>query len=156
MAIASLKGSFMTSSVIKLLSINLVLVLSIGLCVIGVNSTAAADSSASGRLGPDEISGNIKWWKNHADITLNSNGGIFTTTDDGSKLIVFLDDVKYPVNSLTLTCQPTGIIGRAPVQDTLRSPELYPVIFMATAPGSCILRSGNFSVTIMVQEPAGQ
>jgi hypothetical protein len=145
----------MTSSVIKLLIVlNLVLVSSIGLSMIGVNSAAVADSSPSGRLSPDEISGEITWYKNHADITLNSNGGTITTTDNHDKLMVFLDDDKYPVKSLTLTCKPKGIIGLASVQDTGRSPELYPVIYETTAPGSCILRSGAFAVTIVVKELA--
>jgi hypothetical protein len=157
MAIANQKGSFMTSSLLKLLIIlNLVLELSFGLCVIGINSTAAAATAPSGRLSPDEIAGEIRWYKNHAQITLKNNGGTYSTTADGAKFLVFLDDDKYPVKSLTLTCNPTGIIGRSPVQDTGRSPELYPVIFMATAPGSCILSSGDFSVTIIIQEPADQ
>jgi hypothetical protein len=105
----------------------------------------------SGRLSPEKVSADIQWYKDNAQITLKSKGGVFTAVADGSKFLVFLDDEKFPVKSLF--CEPKGVIDLMPVQDTGRGPDMYPVMFMAVAPGKCVLRNRDFSVTVIVDEP---
>ena len=109
-------------------------------------------------FSPKQIAEQKQWAKDHAQITLKSNGGTFTTTDDGSKFFVYLDDEKYPVRALTLTCEPQGLVGPDPGANPPGRPaDSYPVFLAAGfEPGSCILKNGDFSVTIVVQSLAGQ
>jgi hypothetical protein len=91
-----------------------------------------------------------------SEIRLKSNGKTLTFWAD-SKSYIFLDDEKYPVNSLVLTCQPKQVdgyplaeISRPAIGD--RGPGLYPVQFYAQGAGTCVLRNKDFAVTIVVQE----
>ncbi|GEM_PF-3706293 len=113
----------------------------------------AGRTTPSGRLSPEKVSADVQWYKDNAQITLKSKSGVFTAVADGSKFLVFLDDEKYPVKSLI--CEPKGVIDRVPVQDTGRGPDMYPVMFIAVAPGKCVLRNRDFSVTVVVDEPLG-
>src|SRR5581483_11177552 len=76
-------------------------------------------------FGPEEIADRVKWMKEHAGITLKSNAQTLPATADGAKTSIFLDDEKYPVRSLTLSCNPPNVaaIGQ-PIYDS-RGPNLY-------------------------------
>jgi hypothetical protein len=91
-----------------------------------------------------------------APINLASNGKTLTFWADG-KVYIFLDDKKYPVSTLVLTCEPQQVNGfplaelsRPAIGD--RGPGLYPVQFYALGPGTCVLKNNDFAVTIVVQE----
>jgi hypothetical protein len=111
-----------------------------------------------GHMSPKQIAEQKQWEKEHAQITLKLNGGTFTTTADGGRFSVFLDDKKYPVRALTLTCEPQDIVGPATSMiPPGQSVDFYPVTLGAGfESGSCILRNGDFSVTIVVQSLDGQ
>ena len=87
--------------------------------------------------------------QNAAQIKLSDNGKTFTyhITD---RFSVFLDDTKYPVKDLT--CMPAGIIGYVS-NGSLRGPNNYPIMFEAVAEGQCVLKDGDFSVTIVIAKP---
>ncbi len=84
-----------------------------------------------------------------AQIKLSDNGKTFTyhITD---RFSVFLDDATYPVKNLS--CAPTGIIGYVS-NGSFRGPNNYPIMFEAAAEGQCVLKDGDFSVTIVVMNP---
>jgi len=65
-------------------------------------------------LSPDEIERETKAMKENADITLASNRQTLSASAHGSKYTIFLNDEKYPVRSLTITCDPRNVaaIGR--------------------------------------------
>jgi hypothetical protein len=89
----------------------------------------------------------ISWWKELSSITPKSNGQA-TRIGEGGKITVFLDDDKYPVRSLR--CEPQGILKRYPMEDPIQGPDRYPIAFVATRRGRCVLRSGDFAMTIVV------
>lgn len=81
-------------------------------------------------------------------ITEKDNGKTFSYVDT-ERFSVDLDPVKYPLNKLT--CKPEGVIGYVS-NLSVNGPENYPIGFQVDAPGkSCILRNGDFSVTIKVK-----
>lgn len=87
--------------------------------------------------------------QNDAQIKLSDNGKTFSyhITD---RFSVFLDDTNYPVKNLT--CTPDGIIGYVS-NGSFRGPDRYPIMFEAAAEGQCVLKDGDFSVTISVAKP---
>ncbi len=95
---------------------------------------------------PDIAATQAAQMQNAAQIKLSDNGKTFTyhLTD---RFSVFLDDTNYPVKNLT--CTPDGIIGYVS-NGSLRGPNKYPIMFEAAAEGQCVLKDGNFSVTIVV------
>jgi len=100
----------------------------------------------------EEIATETKAMKEHSDITLASNRQTLSATADGSKYTIFLDDEKYPVRSLTITCDPRNVaaIGR-PKYDS-RGPGLYPLELVTFQPGKCVLRNKDFSANIVIPD----
>lgn len=85
-----------------------------------------------------------------ADITAADNGDSFSYTPT-SRFSVTLDKTKYP--HLTASCAPEGTIGLISNVPSVPDP-LYVTAYEAIAPGTCVLSSDDFSVTVVV--PSGQ
>ena len=103
-------------------------------------------------LSPEEIERETKSAKEHADITLASNRQVFSATADGSKYSIFLDDEKYPVRSLAMTCEPRNAAAIGQLKDGSRGPNLYPLEFVSGLPGKCVVRNKDFAVTIVIRD----
>jgi hypothetical protein len=67
----------------------------------------------------------------------------------GASFEAVLDPTQSPAGSLA--CAPAGIVSRTTPGSILRS-GLYSTEFKALAPGTCTLRSGAFSATIIVTQ----
>jgi hypothetical protein len=102
---------------------------------------------------PEEIAEEVQWAKEHSGITLKNNGQTKTATADGSTGTIFLDDEKYPVSTLTITCQPKSAAGIGEPIYGSRGPDLYPVAITGYQSGNCVLRNRDFSVNIVVKDP---
>jgi hypothetical protein len=79
-------------------------------------------------------------------IMLEDNGRTYTYYLT-NRFFVFLDDEKYPVDSLF--CDPEGILLYVS-NGSFRGPDLYPIYFEAADIGSCTLKDHDFAVKIVV------
>lgn len=104
------------------------------------------------QMSPEQVARDLQWTKEHAGITLNNNGQTLPATADGSKGSIFLDDEKFPVRSLTLTCKPHNAAAIGEPRYGSRGPDLYPVWIVSVLPGNCVLRNKNFVVNIVIQD----
>ena len=86
--------------------------------------------------------------KDWAQITLEDNGKTFTYTIT-SRFGIFLDDELYPTKNFT--CEPEWVISW--VSNYALRGRLYPIGYEAVIPGTCLLKNGDFSVTIEVVMP---
>ncbi len=100
-------------------------------------------------LSPEEIATDTQYLIDRSKITLKSNSQT-VIINNGVRFFVFLDDEKYPIKSLR--CEPEPLFG-AISNGFFRGPNRYPAYFEATRVGTCILRNGDFAVTIFVVEP---
>jgi len=84
-------------------------------------------------------------------LTIDSNG-IELTYHPTTRFLVFLDGERYPPEDFF--CEPEGIASGVSNGHGLYDPDLnlYSVGFDAVQPGTCILRNGDFAVTIRVVE----
>lgn len=82
-----------------------------------------------------------------ADITAKDNGKTFSYIVT-QRFSVELDKNLYPISSLK--CNPDGTIGQVS-NLSINGPDNYPIGFQALKPGTCILKNGDFSVTIRVK-----
>jgi hypothetical protein len=108
--------------------------------------TNVASQTALAEQNAAYLQETIKEMKRLGAIMLEDNGRTFTyfLTD---RFFVFLDDEKYPVDSLD--CKPEGIIGYVS-NGSFRGPDLYPVYYEAASVGSCTLKDHDFAVKIVV------
>ena len=88
-------------------------------------------------------------YRGKAKVTLANNGDVITIKMVGTRFSVFLDDEKYPVNSMILE---PGCPLMYVSNYSFRGPDLYPIGYEAAQVGTCVLRNGDFSVTIIVVE----
>lgn len=86
--------------------------------------------------------------KDYAAINLQSNGKIYKF-NVGEHFSMFLDDEKYPRGQLKVECEHAGILGSR-MGANPGGPRFYPIPFEAVEPGICILKNGDFTVTIIV------
>lgn len=108
-------------------------------------------------LTPEEIEKEVQWAKEHAGITLKDKGTTQTSFEGGVKGSIFLDDEKYPVRLLKLTCDPPDAAGLTEPIYGSRGPDLYPVWIITVLPGKCVLRNKDFVVNIVIEElPEGE
>lgn len=98
----------------------------------------------------DQILGTFKFLNNQNDETVK-----ITEKDNGktvsvklySRFWVELDDKLHPLNKLeSLSCKVIGYVSNW----SINGPDNYPIGFEATNPGRCVLRNGDFAVTINV------
>jgi hypothetical protein len=113
----------------------------------------AGRTTPSGRLSAEQIATEVQSAKDRAWISLKGNRQTYVATADGAKGSIFLDDEKYPVRSLALTCDPQDAAYLTEPTYGSRGPDLYPVWIVSVSPGTCTLRNGDFVVTVAVKEP---
>jgi hypothetical protein len=118
--------------------------------VITANRKVSTPLSAGiSTLSPEEIATDDQYLKERSLITIESNGQT-VTIGLNSRFFVFLDNEKYPIKSLT--CEPECLFMYIS-NGSLRGPDSYPIYYEPVRLGECTLQSGDFSVTIIVQEP---
>lgn len=89
----------------------------------------------------------VKTVYNRYTITALDSGNIFIYKPT-SRLSVILDDHSYP--KANLTCQPAGILGVISNIPPV-NPPFYAARFETLKKGNCLLKDGNFEVTIVVR-----
>jgi hypothetical protein len=105
-----------------------------------------ASQTACVELGAVYLQWTIREMEHLGTIMLEDNGRTYTYYLS-NRFFVFLDDEKYPVDSLV--CDPKGIIGYIS-SGSFRGPDLYPIYFEAVDIGSCTLKDHDFVVKIVV------
>lgn len=80
------------------------------------------------------------------EITADDNGKTFSYGIT-SRFTVILDESKYPKKNLA--CSPDGIVGSISNIPSVK-PPLYAARFEAVTAGTCLLKDGDFSVTILI------
>ncbi|HUY69761.1 MAG TPA: hypothetical protein VMU70_01970 [Candidatus Tyrphobacter sp.] len=80
-------------------------------------------------------------------ITALDNGNIFIY-EPTSRLSVILDSRSYP--KANLACQPAGILGTISNIPPV-NPPFYAARFETLKKGNCLLKDGDFEVTIVVR-----
>lgn len=107
-------------------------------------------------ISPEELARQLQLQKDSAWIKRTDNGQTIHATADGIRSRIFLDDERYPVKSLVLTCEPpNAAFLTSPIYVfPNRGPDFYPVDIVSILPGKCVLRNKDFAVTIVVEDVA--
>jgi hypothetical protein len=105
-----------------------------------------ASQTASVELEAAYLQWTIREMKRLGAIMLEDNGRTYTYYVS-NRFFVFLDDEKYPVDSLV--CDPEGILLYVS-NGSFRGPDFYPIYFEAVKVGGCTLKDHDFAVKIVV------
>jgi hypothetical protein len=110
--------------------------------------TPLPSATAAATLAQQNLTSGTAAPSNALEISAEDNGKTFRYTVT-TRFSVTLDGTAYPKDQLA--CSPEGVIGEISNVPPAK-PPLYTARFEAIQAGSCSLKDGSFSVTILVTQ----